>query len=579
MSRRIPIVVVLVGLLVAAIVAGDRSVKADAGARESAVAASMPATGVRSSAWYCAGGPVGNGPSGDRVTISNLGSRKVRVAIDVMVAGHQVAERLVTVAARSSLTVTVAQMSRTPAAALVVQPFGGNVVVEQGYSVKGDVAMAPCATRTSSSWYFAAGSTVAGGQQWLLLLNPFAVDAVVDVEAYTEDGLRAPGSLQGLVVPHTSRLALRIDRAVSEQKIVALAIHTRNRARIVATQALQRPRGAQVSASLSSGALAPAHTWMFADNRSRSRSVQQLVVAVPGDQDAIVRVSVVADVAAKIEPRVVRVPATGALTIDFAGAIPSGVAYTLVVHSAVPVVAETRLTYATDFPGLVTELGARAAAPRWAFAGGPITATGLGGGRPRVPAGYDLVVIMKVDATGKEIGDMHTALATNGHVKRVRTVTREAALTFFRVAERNNPALLESVTSAMLPVSFDVEVQSADLIEAIRKYVSPRPGVDRVVTVANQGARFADDVVVFNPGRRAVRVSLTATGAGSRLSGAELTGLTSITVAPGRQATISLVSISRTGVAVVVDATGPVVAERFTAGPWGVTRAPGVPSP
>jgi hypothetical protein len=46
---------------------------------------------------------------------------------------------------------------------------------------------------------------------------------------------------------------------------------------------------------------------------------------------------------------------------------------------------------------------------------------------------------------------------------------------------------------------------------------------------------------------------------------------------PGRKITISLAALARPGVAVVVDGSGPVVAERFTAGPFGVTRAPGVP--
>jgi hypothetical protein len=575
-GRRLPIVVVLIALLVAAIAVGERVVTADAGVREAPVAASMPASNVRSSAWYCSGGPVGDHPSGDRVTISNLGPRRVRVAVDVMVTGHAVTERFVTVAARSSLTLSVAQLSKAPEAAIVVQPLGGNVVVAQGYSVSGDVAMVPCATRAATSWYFASGSSLQGTQHWLLVLNPFAVDAVVDVEAYTEDGLRAPGSLQGLVVARNSRLPLRIDRAVSEQKIVAVSVHTRNGARVVATQALTRPRGKQFDTSLSLGALTPAHTWMFADNRSRSGAVQQLVIAAPGDQDAIARVSVVADVAARIEPRVVRVPATAALTVDFSGAIPSGVSYTLVVHSVVPIIAETRDSYVNDYSGLITEVGTRAASARWAFAGGPITATGLGGGRARVPNGYDMSVVMKVDATDKQLNDVYAALATNGHVTRARKVSRDDALKFFRTVNRNNPALIEHTTSAMVPPSVDVEVQGSDLIEPIKNFVSQRPGVERVVTVATQGARYTDDIVVFNPGHRAVRVSLTATAAGSRLTGA---GMTSITIAPGRQATISLALLTQKGVAVALAATGPVVAERFTAGPWGVTRAPGVPAP
>jgi hypothetical protein len=575
-GRRLPVVAVLVGLLVAAVAAGDRHVAADAGVRGSQLAASIPERTVRSSAWYCSGGPVGAGPSGDRVTISNVGSRPVRVAVDVMVPGRPVGERLVKVSARSSATLSVARLSRAPAAAVVVQPLGGDVVVEQGYEANGDVASAPCATRPSSSWYFASGSSVAGAQQWLSLFDPFAVDAVVDVEAYTESGVRTPAALQGLVVRQRSRLAVRVDRAVAEQKIVAVAVKVRNGSRIVATQALTRLRSANgAGVSLSLGALAPAHTWTFADNRSRAGAVQQLVIADPGEVDANVRVSLVADISAVIEPRMVRVPATGATAVDFSGVVPAGASYTLVVHSPVPVVAETRDVYPSGFPGFVTEVGSPAAARGWSFAGGPFTATGLGGGRPRVPAGFQLAVVMDVGATAKQIGDIHTALVQNGHVARVHTVKREAALAVVRAAQRNNPAFLRSVTSAMMPVSFDVVVKSDVWIAPLKRLLSARDGVSTVVSAGSEAPPVADDVVVLNPGTRAVTVSLVATARGSVLTGQ---GMSNVIIAPLRQATISLVALERTGAAVVVHASAPVIAERFTAGPWGVTRSPGVPA-
>ena len=278
-----PVVVALIAMLVAAAVAGNRRVSANAGVRESAVAASMPRDGVRSSAWYCSGGPVGRGPSGDQVAISDVGPRPVRVALDVMAdandasasATSTVPEHFVTIAANSTTTIPVASLSRSPAAAVVVEPLGDGVVVEQGYSLTGDVAMTPCATRTSSTWYFAAGASVGGTQTWLSLLNPYADDAVVDVEAESESGLRAPGSLQGIVVPHGSRLAVRMDQKVAEQKIVAVTVSVRGGSRIVATQSVvQARRGGGSNASISLGAVAPARTWMFADNRSTAGALQ-----------------------------------------------------------------------------------------------------------------------------------------------------------------------------------------------------------------------------------------------------------------------------------------------------------------
>jgi hypothetical protein len=574
-SRRLPVVVVLVGLLVAAVALGDRQAPSSAGVAESVVAASMPAPGIRSSAWFCSGGPVTTGPSPDRITISNVGSRPVTAAVDVMVAARPVSERLVTVAARTSTTLAVAQLSPAPAAAVVVQPLGPGIVVQQGYATASDVAMAPCATRAAANWYFAAGASVGGGEQWLSIFDPFAIDAVVDIEAYTESGFRAPGALQGLVVPAGSRISVRLDRAVAEQRHVAIGVHVRNNALVVTTEAIRRPSpGSRTGVSLSLGAISPARVWMFADDRSRVGELQELVLANPGDVDATVRVSVAPDVASVIDPRVVRVPATSAVTVDFSGVVPAGVAYTLVARSTVPVVAETRSAFATGYPGLASEVGAPETARSWAFAGGPFSATGVGGARPRLTSGFDINVVMAVGATAQEINAVHYAIVQNGHIARFHTVNRVEALGRFRAANHDNPALIASTTPAMMPVSFDVGATGSSWIAPLAQYLGGRPGVATVVTAATQRPLVADELVVLNPGRAAVHVSVVASAAGSVLSGP---GMRDVPVVPGGQVTISLVGLTRTGAAAVLSATGPVVAERFVAGPWGVTRSAGVP--
>ena len=510
-GRRIPIVLVLVALLATAIAAGDRTQKADAGGTAPRVklAASMPTQGARSSAWYCAGGPIAAGKNRDRVTISNLGPRSVRVAIDVLLAGRATSERVLTIAKRSSRTFAVSRLSPVPLAAVVVQAFGPGIVVQEGFAADGDVALVACATRASARWYFAAGSTGTGTQQWISLLNPFGVDAVVDIETYTENGLRAPSSLQGLVVAHGSRRSVRVDHSVAQQRIVSVAVQARRGSRVVASQALLRPRSDdRVNASLSLGALAPSRTWMFADNRSRAGSVQQVVLANPDDADASVRVSVATDVARIIAPRNVRVPATGAVAVDLAGVVPPGLAYTLVVRSTVPIVAETRDFYLDDFAGLVTEVGASATARRWVFGGGPYTATGIGGADPRVPAGFDASVIMSVDASDQEITDARQALQRDSLTRRVRVVNRTAALAAFRKAARNNPALLETATLDTMSVSFDVQLENPATMTAMSRKYARYAGVEQVVTVDSQPPAAADEVVVFNPGARAVSVTL-----------------------------------------------------------------------
>ena len=506
-------------------------------------------------------------------------SRRLPVVVDVMVAGRAVKERLVTVAARSSTTLQMAQLSAAPSAAVAIQPLGGAVVVEQGYSVNGDVAMAPCATRASGSWFFAAGSSVGGALQSLSLFDPFAVDAVVDVEGFTENGLRAPGSLQGIVVPHQSRLAVRIDRAIAQQNLVAIFVRVRTGARIVADQIVTRARSkTSTNTSLSLGATQAGSTWMFADNRSRAGAAQRLVIANPGETDAKARVSIVADVDAVIEPRVVQVPAGAAVAVDFAGVVPPGVNYTLVVRSPVPVVAETRDTFApgrSELTGLVTEVGSPVASNRWWFAGGPFAATGVGGGGPRVPGAFDQTVVMKAGATVAEISDVHSALLRDGHIVRFTTVSRSAAKRAYLQANRDNPSLIANASEATMQMSFNLVVKSQSFLTLLHNRYASRAGVAAVISVAGQAPPVTDDVVVLNPGTRPVRVTVVASAAGSILRGA---GMRDVVVSPGDQVTISLVGLAGKNAAAVVTASGPVVAERFTGGTLSATRSPGVPA-
>jgi hypothetical protein len=317
---------------------------------------------------------------------------------------------------------------------------------------------------------------------------------------------------------------------------------------------------------------------MFADNRSRAGGTQRLVIANPGETDARARVSIVADVAAVIEPRVVQVPGGAAVAVDLTGVLPPGINYTLIVRSRVPVVAESRDTFdpaRSGLTGLVTEVGSPQPSQRWWFAGGPFAATGVGGARPRVPGAFDQTVVMKADATAAQISLVHDMVKRDGHIVRFATVTRSAAKRLYLQANRDNPSLIANASEATMQMSFNLVVKSQSFLELLRTRYASRPGVAAVVSVAGEGPRVTDDIVVLNPGARPVRVTVVASGAGSTLRGA---GMRDVVVAPGNHVTISLVGLTEKNAAAIVTASGPVVAERFTAGTWGATRSPGVPA-
>ena len=102
----------------------------------------------------------------------------------------------------------------------------------------------PCATTAATDWYFAAGTTVRGVTQWLVLENPFAADARVDVTLRTDAGLQELPSLTGLDVPGRSRVVIPIhDEAVRRGRVSRSQVHA-TVGRVVASQTIAVHGGA-----------------------------------------------------------------------------------------------------------------------------------------------------------------------------------------------------------------------------------------------------------------------------------------------------------------------------------------------
>src|SRR5436190_8331573 len=108
---------------------------------------------------------------------------------------------------------------------LVVEPFTSDVVVSAGLETGDTLTAVPCASTASTDWYFAAGTTVRGVAQWLVLEDPFAADARVDIVLRTDAGLQELPSLSGLDVPGRSRVVIPIhDQAVRRDR-VSVEVH------------------------------------------------------------------------------------------------------------------------------------------------------------------------------------------------------------------------------------------------------------------------------------------------------------------------------------------------------------------
>ena len=120
---------------------------------------------------------------------------------------------------------------------VVVEVVGGAAVVEHELRRSSQSTIGPCARQAAPDWYFAAGDTGLGAEDWLALFNPFPDDAIVDLTFLTAAGVQAPGQAQAVVVPRHSRLSFPVSTIVRDQANLAVHVHART-GRVVAEQSL-----------------------------------------------------------------------------------------------------------------------------------------------------------------------------------------------------------------------------------------------------------------------------------------------------------------------------------------------------
>jgi hypothetical protein len=206
-----------------------------------------------------------------------------------------------------------------------------------------------CTVPESDSW-LVGGSTDEGARLRLLLANPAATAAVVDIDVRGPKGrVRAPSG-EGVVVPAGAEVPIFVDALTPGLKQLALHVTTRS-GRVRATLHDSRldglaPAGADdvpVAAAPAKQQLIPGISLVngygkSADDPSAPGSTA-VRIAVPGAEEAVVRVRLLDSGGAVELPRtaVVSVPAGGVVDVPVSG-IPSGT-YTAVVDSDVPVVA------------------------------------------------------------------------------------------------------------------------------------------------------------------------------------------------------------------------------------------------
>ena len=191
------------------------------------------------SAWFCAGVPVGGPQQGGVAVVANPGevalTGKITTFTDT--AGVAAVTASFEVPARATATFDLAQMQpQGTFVSAMVEIYGGGGYVEQRADSASGSAVSPCSNSTSSTWYFADGYTVEGSKEQLVVTNPFPSDAIVSLSESTSTESRQPAILQSLLVRANSVLVISQDLLAKRELVLAITV-TSTRGRVVVGRA------------------------------------------------------------------------------------------------------------------------------------------------------------------------------------------------------------------------------------------------------------------------------------------------------------------------------------------------------
>lgn len=381
--RRLPLLAALLLAAIFAALAGNAT-RPGTGSATAVDPAARPPAGTLSAAWYCPGAVASLPLASESLRIANVGSDDAQLVARVYPddGGTPVATTL-EVPARSAAEFPRADLG--PAGGVAVEAFTRDVVVESAVTDDERAAVEACPTRPSATWFFAAGTTVRGVEQYLALFNPLGSDAKVDVTLFTEAGTSEPDRLRSIDVPRRSRVVVPVHEVERRAQRVGVRVHA-TLGQVVAEQTLLYGGGTTTPGiARSTGAVAPTDRWLVPDVTVREGVGTFVAVVNPNEVDADVDVvAVAADPEALVDPLTVTVPA-GRSTWVRIGTCPEppdpnvpcvpiateGPVAVDVVAAApeLPVVAE----YVARFDGargggVLTSRAARAGARAWYFA-------------------------------------------------------------------------------------------------------------------------------------------------------------------------------------------------------------------
>ena len=332
-----------------------------------------------SSTWYCAAGTSTGDSTGyaeQTVLVSNSSDENSTGVITVVPEQGASTTKPISIPAHGRTSVRTSDVMKSPWASALVEVSGGDVTVSHELRGAAGRSISSCSSSPSGTWYFPAGTTVAGSRNVIALFNPFPGEAAVDISFDTEDGARTPQQLQGMVVPGGRVVIVDVSQIVTLRERVSTTVSART-GRIVAEQVQSTEGRGGTDQGLTSvlGATSAAPVWSFPVATPASLEAhERITVFNPGDTDTDVQVEVQLDDPAtngSVEPFQISVPSHRAAIIDLGSdqRIPKAVGRWLLVRTVdgASIVAERWLgaprTASTG--GLALTMGVPVVATTW----------------------------------------------------------------------------------------------------------------------------------------------------------------------------------------------------------------------
>ena len=246
------------------------------------------------SAWFCAGVPIGGPQLGGVAVVANPSEVALTGKITVFTDAPGVAavNQAFEVPARGTDTFDLAQLQTQGSfVSAMVEIYGGGGFVEQRADSASGSAVSPCSNSTSSSWYFADGYTVEGSKEQLIITNPFPSDALVNIKEATSTESRTPQILQTLLVKPQSVLVISQDLLAERELVLAITV-TSTRGRVVVGRAQEYLTSVgRAGFTMTLGAPSLGEQFYFADGEVGAGVIERYSVYNASETDAVVNVA------------------------------------------------------------------------------------------------------------------------------------------------------------------------------------------------------------------------------------------------------------------------------------------------